>query len=91
MNKWNTHAGYATAVGPRVNWEADTLTCQHCNRVYVIAASRGSTDPGGWCRLCMAPICSPCVGKPCVPLEKQIEKMEADAAWAAQYDRVAGG
>lgn len=52
--------------------EYDTVTCCHCNRVFVPAK-----NPGGFCMRCMKPICEHCANHAeCKPLMKQIEQME---------------
>lgn len=72
-------AGYATIVGPGAPVkEFDTLTCAHCGRAWCVRTSSPSTtaDPGGWCRLCMKPVCPTCAGKECVPFLRRLELYE---------------
>ncbi len=70
-------AGYAVIVGPGYTKEFDTCTCKHCNRVWTVRSTeKGQGDPGGWCNMCMAPICPECAGKPCFPLEERLLLME---------------
>ena len=75
-------AGQVTIVGPRQNFEADTATCYHCNRCWVVRSTDRNSksmeaDPGGFCRLCMKMICPTCTGKECVPFEKKLQLYES--------------
>ena len=71
-------AGVATIIGPGVNNEFETCTCNHCNRVWVTRSTvKGNGDPGGFCRLCMKMICPTCVGKSCMPFEKKLKLYES--------------
>jgi len=74
--------GYATVTGPRGVHESDSVTCKHCGRAWWVTSTdpHVKTDPGGWCRLCMAPICATCVDKPCLPLEQRLTQYERRAA-----------
>lgn len=77
------HAGYATIVQPGRSTKCfDTQTCSHCNRVVCWATNSPDANPdlGGFCRLCMAFICTPCVGKDCVPFKKKLELYESRQA-----------
>lgn len=68
--------GYATWTDPeKPIREADTFTCNHCNRV-VIVQPKG--DAGGFCRICMKPVCGRCadLGR-CITFEKRMEISEA--------------
>lgn len=70
-------AGYGVIIGPGYTKEFDTCTCKHCNRVWVIRSTeKGKGDPGGWCRICSAPICPFCSDKPCFPFEEKIKRAE---------------
>lgn len=71
--------GYATITEPGgVTKEFDTLSCCHCNAVFMVKATEISKpDPGGFCRLCMAPICPQCIGKYCVPFMKRLDLYES--------------
>lgn len=71
------HSGYATISGPKRTVEIDTATCCHCNRVWFVRSSDGKQDLGGWCRQCSAMICSPCVGKDCIPFKKKLDLYES--------------
>jgi hypothetical protein len=70
-------AGYATISGPEGIKEFDTCTCKHCNKVWVVKSTeKGQGDLGGWCRMCMAPICPECADKGCYPFMKRLLKYE---------------
>ncbi len=47
----NKRAGYLTITSPKEKtYEADTATCRHCNRAWIIRSTKkGEGDPGGWC------------------------------------------
>lgn len=76
--------------------ELDTITCAHCQRIVFIKPGlvrqgfdAGSPDnpdtehdPGGFCRVCMSPVCGPCCddGR-CVPFEVKLLKMEGRKAF----------
>jgi hypothetical protein len=71
--------GYAFSFDPiGVRQEADTFTCNHCNRVVVVKPKCDPADLGGMCRLCMKMICPDCVNiGSCDPMEKKLERIEA--------------
>lgn len=59
--------------------EVETFTCKHCQRVedkppFKTATSEGI---GAWCSCCDAPICLRCEGKPCIPIERWLDRQEA--------------
>lgn len=76
--------------------EFDTITCNHCQRIVFLrpgpiahgfeagdpACPSKAHDPGGFCRVCMQPVCGPCadLGK-CVPFEVKLLKMEGRKAF----------
>lgn len=68
--------GYLVVTDPSGAVERDTLTCCHCNAVFVV-------DPppapmvGGFCRMCMKATCTSCASKGCTPFLKKVEKLEA--------------
>ncbi len=82
--------GYASIVSPtktRVDFdglrceeigagqfEADTFTCTHCNRVVHVQARSQGDDY--FCRNCMAPICPRCADYPCMPFLRKVEAQE---------------
>ena len=69
--------GYATTVEPgKATIEQDTITCCHCNSIVFVAPRQDPSEMGGFCRLCMAHVCSQCAGKGCEPFEKKLEAME---------------
>jgi ferredoxin len=72
----NKRDGYATITGPGGQKEFDTMGCIHCGRHWALRASDGPSDPGGFCRLCMHPICPTCVGKECAPFERKLFQYE---------------
>jgi len=55
--------------------EGDTLQCTHCGCHWVVQP--GSGIQRGWCLNCGGPTCGSRQCDVCVPLEKQIEMMEA--------------
>lgn len=55
-----------------------TITCFHCNSVFVIPEGATATEAGGWCGMCAKPICSACSDVPeCVPFERRCDQIEA--------------
>lgn len=58
------------------NIERDSITCIHCNQVVIVEPLKPLDEQTGWCMSCMKFICKDCIGKPCVPLEKWLEKVE---------------
>lgn len=71
-------SGYITLTSHKVTYEADTCTCKHCNKAWIIRSTKkGEGDPGGWCRICSAPICPDCAGKECMPFEKKLKIYES--------------
>lgn len=70
-------AGYATITYSKGVKEFDTCTCCHCGRVWVTRSTeKGQGDPGGWCRLCMKPVCPTCAGKECKPFLRKLDEYE---------------
>ena len=68
--------GYAIILDPCApTQEADTFTCAHCNRITLVPP-RPHPMPGGFCRMCMKPVCELCADGGCTPFEKQLEAME---------------
>lgn len=57
--------------------EVDTFTCCHCNSIVKVEPGARAEDCGGFCRMCMAPVCPKCADGPCVPFEKKLEAEEA--------------
>ena len=51
-------------------------TCAHCQRGTDFPSMKKMMDYVDVCRGCMKLICLHCVGKPCLPWEKQVEHME---------------
>ena len=79
--------GYAVITSPNGVKQFDTLTCCHCNKVWIINDSKtGKQNLGGFCRMCMKPICNECVGKSCTPLEKQIEQYEQKQNFYREFE-----
>jgi len=58
--------------------EADTWTCNHCNRLVHAPVIKKDTEYF-FCRQCMARICDPCADHPCIPFMKKIEEQEERA------------
>ncbi len=65
--------------------EHDTFTCKHCQRVVRVKPMCDPVEMGGRCTLCDAFICKHCVGKQCVPWERQMEIHEARADALRSY------
>lgn len=84
--------GYAIIVDPDAPVrEFDTITCAHCQRIVFLKPGPGQRgfdpgdpacpspdhDPGGFCRMCMQPVCGPCADTGvCSPFEKKLQEME---------------
>lgn len=82
--------GYAIVVSPDAPVkELDTITCSHCQRVVFLRPTPDGRmqDQGGFCRVCMKPVCGPCAdnGK-CTPFEKKLEECERAAARGRYLD-----
>ena len=84
--------GYAVLTDPgaaRLNEERDTFTCAHCRRVVHVRPMCNPEDMGGRCLQCedghgRGLICKGCVGKPCTPFMRALEKQEArERLWSA--------
>lgn len=69
--------------------EVHCSTCSHCQRQTEFPSMRKMMDYVEICRGCMKLICLECVGKPCTPYEKEVERQEAEARLAAKV--AAGG
>lgn len=55
----------------------DTVTCSHCNCVFVVEAKQDPSTLGGFCRMCMRHICAACAATgACEPFERKLEAME---------------
>ena len=84
----NIRAGHLEIVGPDGRIEAETCTCFHCGRVWIVRGNEQPTDFGGWCRTCMRMICTPCSGQGCRPFEKRLDEYEAAQRWGRQLEAV---
>lgn len=81
--------GYATIMDPSGSVvECDTFTCGHCQHIVHVPPKASMDSLGGWCRACMSPICPGCVGHPCTPWEKQMEKLEAQFSRDRLYEDI---
>ena len=70
--------GYSIITDPWAGTkEADTFTCQHCNKVVFVKPMCDPADMGGRCTCCNGLICQNCVGKGCDPMEKKLKRLEA--------------
>lgn len=71
--------GYAVWTDPyATTTERDTVTCNHCQKVGIVKPRQDPADMGGMCKVCMALICSRCVGMgACTPWEETLERVEA--------------
>lgn len=91
--------GYTTITFPDApTVERDAITCGHCSRIVLVKPGTVSTvylqprlgapdleEPGAFCSRCMRAICLPCHGHGrCLPIERQIEEMEARGRMLAQ-------
>lgn len=59
--------------------EHDTITCAHCNRIYVVPhrlEESQARPPAQFCFQCKSAICPACVGKDCVPFMKRLDAVE---------------
>ena len=81
-------AGYGVLTDPTGTKEYDTCTCKHCNNAWVVRSSdpNNKGDPGGWCRICMKPICPKCSGKPCEPFTQKLDRYEAKQKFIRNFD-----
>lgn len=70
--------GYSIITDPETGIkEADTFTCQHCNRVIFVKPFADPASMGGRCSCCDGLICPNCVGKGCDPMEEKLKRQEA--------------
>ena len=58
--------------------EQHSSTCAHCQHGTEFPSLRVMFDHVDVCRGCMKLICLQCVGKPCRPAEKEVERQEAE-------------
>jgi hypothetical protein len=59
--------------------ESYSSTCSHCQKITDFPSKREMMNYVELCRGCMKLICLNCVGKPCIPYEKQCEIEENTA------------
>ena len=71
--------------------EVETATCCHCQWTRDRVPYKGMADDdkngrpiGAWCTCCDAYMCLRCVGKPCTPIERWLERQET----RRNYDEV---
>lgn len=57
--------------------EVYASTCAHCQHITEFPSLKAMTDHVDVCRSCMRLICLRCVGKPCRPWEREMERQEA--------------
>jgi hypothetical protein len=89
-----TKGGYATfhgEFGPVR--EADTYTCQHCQRVTIL---KPREFPHGTCKACMGFICARCygaltLGEMCRPTARRLADYERKIRDALERKRAVGG
>lgn len=76
-----------SAAGTAFTQVADTAQCKHCGKHWKI--ERGSGKQRGFCRNCMGVTCGAkrCTDT-CEPVEKMLERMEAEFAIQVEYDRI---
>jgi len=70
--------------------EVATSTCAHCANITDIPSRKKMMDHVDVCRNCMRLICLKCVGKPCTPFEKTIDRIEADYYRSVQLRKALG-
>jgi hypothetical protein len=58
--------------------ETHSSTCRHCQHITDFPSRRVMMEHVDVCRGCMELICLECVGKPCLPWEKQCELQETE-------------
>ena len=73
-----------------VTTEVGTSTCQHCGKITDIPSQRKLMEYVDVCRQCMKLICLECVGKPCTPLMKKIERHEEEFYRKQQLRKMLG-
>ncbi len=65
--------------GLPAKFETATITCCHCNRIYVLNPER--TRARGHCRKCDAYVCdAPACHLDCTPLKKTLDRLQEAAA-----------
>lgn len=71
--------GYAITTEPgKADVEEDTFTCVHCNSIVFVKPRQDPAEAGGFCRMCMKPICVACADLgSCTPFEKKLEALES--------------
>lgn len=84
------HGSLRIETGGRLD-EHDTITCGHCNRVYVVPHKAEETDarpPAQFCYTCKQAVCPACMRQPprrdrdgnvvyCVPFQKRLDAVES--------------
>lgn len=89
---------YRTGMGYLINgvnstrpFEADILTCAHCQAVLYLRLWR---EDGGFCRREMKPLCGPCADRAlqfgCEPFLKKLEAFTREQVNRAQFKKLAG-
>lgn len=69
--------GYAVYTDPDRTVERRSFTCQHCNRLTLVAPGADPADIGGLCKVCMGLVCPRCAGiDRCDPVEAKMERAE---------------
>lgn len=68
--------------------EYDSFTCGHCQHIVHVPPMTDPANIGGLCKACMKMICPNCLGKDCIPWEKQMEIMEAQHRRDELYDAI---
>lgn len=80
--------GYALTLGPEgIVFEADTITCSHCNRIVTL----GREADFGHCLVCDKDLCGPCVDiGECIPFKKKCDRAEAEYYRKQQNAKILG-
>lgn len=74
--------------------EHDTITCAHCNGIYIVPHRHEETNrrpPAQFCFVCKDAICPRCIGKGCVPFMKRVDAAEKTNAQGDQLMRILRG
>lgn len=74
--------------------EHDTITCAHCNQVYIVPHRHEESQarpPAQFCFQCKDAICPSCVGKDCVPFMRRVDAVEKKQAHGRHLMRLLAG
>ena len=71
--------------------EVHSSTCSHCQSITEFPSMRRMMDYVEICRGCMKLICQECSGKPCLPAEKEVERVEREERLRRRIEQGAWG